>query len=114
MESDTAKRAGFDAFVTLGALLLIQYDAAIPREGVFRTGLDAESFPAGNADVNGTDLRPVILDMDPGPLGALLSRLVGRGARQHAQSAIGATFLFEFEHRHVPFWNYLMMISHRW
>jgi len=100
--------------VTLGTLLLVQDDVAVPDESVFRAGLDTESFPAGNADVNGTDLRPVILDMDPGPLGALLLRLVGRSAGQHAQSAIGATLLLESEHRHVSFWNYQMVTSHQW
>jgi len=114
MDPDTAEWAGFDAFVTLGALLLVQHDMAVPGEGVFRAGPDTETFLAGNADVNDTNLGPVILDMDPGPLGALLSRLVGRGAGQHAQSAIGATLLLEFEHRHVSFWIYQMVTSHRW
>jgi hypothetical protein len=84
MDPDPAERAGLDAFIALGALALIEHDPATPGQGVFRTGLDAELLLAGYADVNSADLGPVVLDVDPGSLGALQAGFMGCRAGQHA------------------------------
>lgn len=71
MDPDAVDRADWNTLMAMGAALQVEYDMTIPGECIFWASLDTEPLLTGDTNMYGVDLRPVILDVDPGPLGAL-------------------------------------------
>ena len=63
-----------------------------------RNHFNAWTFLACYTHIDGADFRPCIFNMDSCKLGTLHARLMCRCTCQHAQSAVRALALFQFEH----------------
>ena len=101
MDADASHRTGINTGVAEDALIFIKDDMTIPGQRLSRTRFNAWMVFAGDTNMDAADIRPVILDMNPCLLDTLQARFMGRGTGQHAQSAIGAATLLDFEHRRL-------------
>lgn len=98
MQPDTSDGTCFHTFSALGAFFREQYDMTFPDQRVFRAHFYTGPVLAGKTDMDATDFRPTILNIDTRSFRTLHTRVMCSCTSQHAEPAIGAFAFFQHEH----------------